>query len=54
MLTSCPQYKYSLEEQKERFPFFPIEAYHNIETMRQYICKACKEDCKTTICPRLT
>lgn len=44
MNENCPQYKYSFEEQKKRFPLFDEFAYRDFETLRDYICCICEDE----------
>lgn len=44
MINKCPQYKYSLEEQKKRFPFFNKKDYKDLSTLQKCICKICKNE----------
>lgn len=44
MNNKCPQYKYSLEEQRKRFPFFNKKDYKDLSTLQECICKICKNE----------
>lgn len=50
MSPKCPQYQFSLEEQKKRFPYFSDEAYKNLEYLRLCICSICMNEQHSNKC----
>jgi len=52
MNKNCPQYPYTFEEQKERFPLFDDDDYnHGLEWLQFVICECCKADRHSKKCP---